>query len=139
MHFLRNFDSVFCSCLCPSNSLQEIYMFQCTFLAYVLVCSLFCKALDTAPAQIVDVDNFPKFEMGDRVDFFFIEGAFPFTTPLYIREKMGEIWNQYSLSHAGLGIWNKDTGVKYSLEMVCSNYTGAPSVTLPSYFKQGIT
>jgi len=75
--------------------------------------------------QITNVDDFPEFEMGDKVEFYFIEGVFPYTTPNSIKIKMGDMWNKYSLSHAGLGIWNKDTDVKYSLEIVCLNYTDA--------------
>ena len=75
-------------------------------------------------SQIVDPQDFPEFDMGDKVEFYFIEGVFPYTTPAWIKLNMGEIWNQYSLTHAGLGIWNKDSNVKYSLEIVCLNYTG---------------
>lgn len=78
-----------------------------------------------ASVRITDVASLPEFEMGDSVEFYFIEGAFPFTTPPEIRSMLGENWNKYSLSHAGLGIWNKDSGVKYSLEIVCWNYSAA--------------
>jgi hypothetical protein len=95
---------------------------------FIIISTIFilsCVSAIVIPTtQIHDVNDFPEFEMGDKVEFYFIEGVFPFTTPLQIRAKMGEIWNQYSLSHAGLGIWNKDTDVKYSLEIVCLNYTG---------------
>jgi hypothetical protein len=74
--------------------------------------------------RITSVPDFPEFEMGDKVEFYFIEGVFPYTTPSEIRNEMGEMWNRYSLSHAGLGLWNKDTNVKYSLEIVCLNYSG---------------
>lgn len=96
-----------------------------------IVASLFLLTLSShvsvhaESTQLTNVDDFPEFEMGDKVEFYFIEGVFPFTTPNSIKSKMGDMWNKYSLSHAGLGIWNKDTDVKYSLEIVCLNYTDA--------------
>ena len=77
----------------------------------------------SSSTQLYNINEFPTFDMGDKVEFYFIESSFPFTTSLYIRNNMGDLWNQYSLTHAGLGIWNKDTNIKYSIEIVCMNYT----------------
>ena len=37
----------------------------------------------------------------------------------------GDLFTSYSLTHAGLGVWNKETHLKLSLELVCYDYLGA--------------
>jgi hypothetical protein len=54
-----------------------------------------------------------------------LEAAVPFHTPSTIIEDAGDQWTQYSLSHSGLGIWNKDRHLKLSLELICGDYVGA--------------
>jgi hypothetical protein len=45
---------------------------------------------------------------------------------------LGDQWTQYSLSHSGLGIWNKDRHLKLSLEFVCLDYIGSLLPTILS-------
>jgi hypothetical protein len=37
----------------------------------------------------------------------------------------GDLFTSYSLTHAGLGIWNKEKHLKMSIELVCDDYLGA--------------
>lgn len=45
----------------------------------------------------------------------------------------GDLFTSYSLTHAGLGVWNKETHLKMSIELVSDSYVGA---LLPSVVKR---
>jgi hypothetical protein len=85
----------------------------------------FAFASDEPSLRIYDLDEFPKFQYSDIIEFYYLEAAFPFTTPPSLVEESGDQWTQYSLSHSGLGIWNKDLHLKLSLEFICHDYIGA--------------
>ena len=54
-----------------------------------------------------------------------MEGVFPYTTPAAIVDMAGTLWNSYSLTHAALGVWNKESNKKMTIEMVSEDYVGA--------------
>jgi hypothetical protein len=81
--------------------------------------------------QVKSVDDLPSFDYGDEVEFYLLESVFPTSTPMAFKQTMGAAFNAFAVTNAGLGIWNKDTSEKLTVQLVAlSSYYSAllPSV-----------
>ena len=64
------------------------------------------------------VEFLPVFEFADAVDIFYLESPFPYTVPANISKAAGVSFNDFVLTHAGIGILNRVTGMKFSVQFV---------------------
>jgi hypothetical protein len=47
------------------------------------------------------------------------------TSPLNVRSAAGINFRQYGIAHGGLGVWDKTTDYKFSIEYTSESYVGA--------------
>lgn len=78
-------------------------------------------------------ESLPTLAETDEVQFFYLEAALPFNVPSDIAAKAGSSFTAYAAAHCGLGVYDSSTNVKFSIEFVALNYTGA---LLPTGFDE---
>eukprot|EP01040_Poterioochromonas_malhamensis_P005401 gene5402-5795_t len=71
-----------------------------------------------------DIYSGPSLSNSDSVQFFYLEAPFPYNAPQSIKDTAGSNFDKYGVSHAGLGIWDTTTDVKFSIELVSNDYVG---------------
>jgi len=92
---------------------------------------------DLASAAAADqetVDDMPFFQYGDQVEFYYLESSFPYNVPANVEVAAGSYFNNFVMTSAAMGIWNKDSNVKISVQFVCTSYVDAlfPTVVTAS-------
>jgi hypothetical protein len=91
--------------------------------SFVIV--LLCALYSAWAIIITDMDQIPTLVSSDSVQFFLLEAPFPYNVPDEVRTVFGAVWNDYSISHAGLGIWDTTTDKRFSIEFISDSYIGA--------------
>ena len=77
----------------------------------------------------------PVIDDTDEVQFYYLESSFPFNAPESVVSQAGSQFTSFVTAHCGLGVFDVTNGLKFSVELVALNYTGAllPVATSTSF------
>jgi len=77
----------------------------------------------------------PAIDDTDEVQFYYLESSFPFNAPDSVVSKAGSQFTSFVTTHCGLGIFDVTKSLRFSVELVALNYTGAllPVATSTSF------
>eukprot|EP01032_Pedospumella_encystans_P035230 gene35230-39850_t len=91
----------------------------------LLVAGLVCVAYTSGDVVRTTVDQAPVLANSDQVQFFILESSFPFNAPAGLKTTAGDLFQKFYVTHAGLGVWDINTGEKFSIEFISKDYLGA--------------
>jgi len=79
----------------------------------------------TTAAYTFGTSALPVLSSTDEVEVFFLEASLPYNAGQEVVSKAGADFAAYADTHAGLGIYDITTNLKFSVEFLALNFTGA--------------
>jgi len=71
------------------------------------------------------VGALPSLGDSDEVELYYLEASFPYNAPGWLVSRAGDQFTSFVTTHCGLGVFDVTTNVRFSVELVAQNYTGA--------------
>lgn len=101
-------------------------MIACSWTWTLLSVSLLCFLFPHIHGyRLSDTLEFPVLDNQDDVEIYLLQAPFPYNVPDNIQQVAGDQWNDYSISHVGVGIWDTTSGDRFSIEYVSNSFTGS--------------
>lgn len=76
-------------------------------------------------SERLTIDEAPSIVLSHNVQFFYLSAPFPYNAPANIKNAAGTAYQSYGISHGGIGVWDTDDNIRFSIELIADDYVGS--------------